>query len=73
MSEHEGKVVIVTGGAGHIGRAICEAFLSEGANVIACGRREPETPISTAGREAAFYCCDLRDPDQSQGLVDFAV
>lgn len=73
MSEHEGKVVIVTGGAGHIGRAICEAFLGEGANVIACGRREPETPISMAGREAAFYSCDLRDPDQSQGLVDFAV
>jgi NAD(P)-dependent dehydrogenase (short-subunit alcohol dehydrogenase family) len=30
MSELEGKVCLVTGGAGHIGRAICEALLSQG-------------------------------------------
>ena len=46
MSELKGKVCLVTGGAGHIGRAICEALLSHGAEVIAVGRREPATPIA---------------------------
>jgi NAD(P)-dependent dehydrogenase (short-subunit alcohol dehydrogenase family) len=41
MSELDGKVCLVSGGAGHIGRAICEALLSEGAQVVAVGRREP--------------------------------
>ena len=46
MSELKGKVCLVTGGAGHIGRAICEALLSHGAEVIAVGRREPAMPIA---------------------------
>ena len=44
MSDLSGKVCLVTGGAGHIGRAICESLLAEGAEVIAVGRREPATP-----------------------------
>ena len=62
----------MTGGAGHIGRAICESLLAEGAEVIAVGRREPTDPISSAeGREAMFYSADIRDSVASQALIDF--
>lgn len=72
MSDLSGKVCLVTGGAGHIGRAICESLLAEGAEVIAVGRREPTDPISSAeGREATFYSADIRDSVASQALIDF--
>lgn len=73
MLEFEGQRVIVTGGAGHIGRAICEAFLAAGAQVLACGRRQPEQPIVAAGREARFISADLRDADASQSVIDRAI
>ena len=71
MSDLSGKVCLVTGGAGHIGRAICESLLAEGAEVIAVGRREPADPIASQGREATFYSADIRDPAASQALIDF--
>ena len=65
MSEYKGKVVVVTGGAGHIGRAICDAFLAMAAHVVACGRREPDHPIGTGERKAEFFQADLRDAQAS--------
>jgi len=73
MRQYEGKVVLVTGGAGHIGRAICQGFLNEGAQVVACGRRSPEEPIGDGSEKAEFFSADLRDPDASKSLVDFAL
>jgi len=64
------QTVLVTGGAGHIGRAICEAFLAAGANVVACGRNAPEEPIGQNGRHAHFVAADIRDPQQSQRVID---
>ena len=40
--DFDGKVVIVTGGTKGIGRRICERFLELGADVLTCGRSEPE-------------------------------
>ncbi|MEY3006496.1 MAG: hypothetical protein RI942_838 [Pseudomonadota bacterium] len=73
MSDFSNKTVIVTGGAGYIGQAICEGFLAAGANVVACGRRTPAEPISINGREALFVAADIREVDQSQSVVDAAV
>lgn len=73
MPEYENKVVIVTGGGGNIGRAITRAYLQAGARVVICGRREPESPVSAGGREALFVQADIRDPEQSQRVVDAAV
>ena len=66
MSELKGKVCLVTGGAGHIGRAICETLLSHGAEVIAVGRREPATPIAHNENVATFLSADIRDATASQ-------
>ncbi|MBT4165352.1 MAG: SDR family oxidoreductase [Porticoccaceae bacterium] len=70
MSDYKGKSVIVTGGAGHIGRAISEAYLRAGANVIICGRRQPSQPVAIDGQSAIFVQADIRDPGQAQQVID---
>ena len=70
MQDFSGKTVLVTGGAGHIGRAICEHFLVAGANVVACGRRAPEQPIAADGLEAHFISADVRDHEASEQLIE---
>jgi len=42
----EGKVVLVTGAAGGIGRAVCDLFAREGATVFASDIASPTTPYS---------------------------
>lgn len=73
MQEFKDKVVIVTGGGGNIGRAITQAYLQAGAHVVICGRREPESPVMGGERQALFVQADIRDPEQSQRVVDVAV
>jgi NAD(P)-dependent dehydrogenase (short-subunit alcohol dehydrogenase family) len=67
-----GKVVIVTGGGKGVGRGITARFLESGADVVICGRSEPEKPIEAAGRQAAFTAADVRDVEQVQQVVRFA-
>ena len=64
-----GQVVIVTGGTKGIGRVICERFLELGADVLTCGRNEPDELPTAGGRTAAFFACDVRDPEQVDALV----
>lgn len=73
MTTLTGQVAIVTGGAGHIGRAIVTALMEAGAEVVYCGRRAPEQAIIAGGREAVFVSADIRDPEQSQKVIDEAV
>jgi NAD(P)-dependent dehydrogenase (short-subunit alcohol dehydrogenase family) len=63
------RVVVVTGGAKGIGRAIAERFLEEGANVVVCGRTEPTEAVGAA----VFVAADVREPDAAAKVVDFAV
>jgi len=58
-----GRVAIVTGGARGVGRGISERFLEAGAEVVICGRNEPEAPVRAGGREAAFVAADVRELD----------
>jgi NAD(P)-dependent dehydrogenase (short-subunit alcohol dehydrogenase family) len=67
-----GKVVIVTGGSKGVGRGITRRFLERGAQVVVCGRNEPEAPIEDAGRKAHFVACDVRDVEQIETVVAFA-
>ncbi|MCJ7670442.1 MAG: SDR family oxidoreductase [Acidimicrobiia bacterium] len=64
-----GKVVVVTGGARGIGRVIAETFLAAGADVMICGRNEPEQLPAADGRAAVFIAADVRDPEQVDALV----
>jgi len=66
-----GKAVIVTGGARGVGRGIAVRFLEAGADVVVCGRREPEGVPESGGRTAAFVAADVREVDQIQSVVAF--
>ncbi|MHB8669260.1 MAG: SDR family oxidoreductase [Acidimicrobiales bacterium] len=70
-----GRAVIVTGGTAGIGRAISEAFLRSGAEVMVCARREPppDQLPSAGGRKALFVAADVRDTDHVVALFDAAV
>lgn len=71
--DFSGKVVLVTGGGKGIGRGISESFLQAGAQVIICGRSEPEELPSSGKSVALFTPCDVRDYEQIEACVDFAV
>ena len=67
-----GKVVVVTGGAEGIGRALCERFAEEGAKTVVVADRNLEGADEVAkrlgGRSAR---CDVGREDDIVGLVDF--
>ena len=66
-----GRVVIVTGGARGVGRGISERFLEAGAEVVICGRNEPESPPQAGGRQAVFTPGDVREVEQIDAIVGF--
>lgn len=68
-----GQVAIVTGGTRGIGAGITRAFLHAGADVMVCGRSEPDELPEINGRTAVFVQSDVRDPEQAKALVAAAV
>jgi len=70
--DFSGKVVIVTGGSRGVGRGITTRFLEHGAEVVICGRSEPESLPEAGGRKAAFTAADVRDVEQVEAVVAFA-
>lgn len=67
--DHTGRAVLVTGGTKGIGRAVAEAFLAGGADVVVCGRSEPEELPSVGDRTAVFQAADVREPEEAIALV----
>ncbi len=70
-----GKVAMVTGAAGGIGRATAELFVASGAAVVLADidAERGEEVAGTLGESAAFKRADVADPEQVQALVDVAV
>ena len=80
MVEHDssldGRVALVTGGAGHIGSALVRALAAAGADVAVAynsGREAAEQLAAegrAAGRRTFAVRADLRDPNAAEALVD---
>lgn len=76
--EFTGKVALVTGGTGGIGRATAVAFARAGAKVVVTGRREAEGQETVAlakqaGGEAAFFRADVTSENDCRAMVDFTL
>jgi NAD(P)-dependent dehydrogenase (short-subunit alcohol dehydrogenase family) len=78
MSRFKGKVALVTGGTGGIGRATALAFAREGASVAITGRRDPEGRetcrlIAGAGGEGLFIQADVTRESDARLMVEATV
>ena len=74
----DGKVALVTGAGGGIGRAASLVFARSGASVLVSdvkddGGEETVALITAAGGKAAYCRCDVSDGDQVKTLVANAV
>lgn len=65
-----GKVVVITGGARGIGRAIAEAMIAAGAKVAIADLNGDMAQATAAQIGARGYACDVTREDQVVGLID---
>ena len=69
--ELAGKLVVVTGGANGIGRALCERFHAEGARKVVVVDLEESNARSVAqGIDGDAYGVDVRDESAIKAMVD---
>jgi meso-butanediol dehydrogenase/(S,S)-butanediol dehydrogenase/diacetyl reductase len=72
----DGKVAIITGGAGGIGKAAAKIFAAEGGRIILVdldGEALERTVDDIGLDQAAYVVADVTDPGQTQAYVAAAV
>ena len=67
------KTVLVTGGTRGLGFGIAKHYLAAGADVIVCGRQQPDALPTHDGKQALFFLADVRDAESSQKLINFCL
>ena len=78
MKDMQGKVALVTGAGGGIGRATAKLFAKQGAKVIVAdymaeAGEETVSQITADGGTASFISCDVSVPDQVAAMVQYTV
>lgn len=77
MQSFEGKIAIVTGAAGNLGRAVCRAFSGAGARVAMVDRNQAALDAARAelahGSASAAFAADLIDPQSVADMVERVV
>ncbi len=78
MSEFQGKVAVITGGGGGIGKAAAARLLAEGASVVLAGRRREvldaaRRELDPAGDRVAVLAGDAGSPGVAARLIAEAV
>ena len=68
------KVAVVTGGGSGIGRAICQAFVREGAAVVVVdqnseGAERVKGELVKAGGKASTFIGDVGKPETNRDMV----
>jgi citronellol/citronellal dehydrogenase len=71
----KGKVVLVSGASGGIGRAIAFLFARLGAHVALAGRNRDRldslaATLNARGLRTSVHVADIRDPDAANALID---
>ncbi|KAL6008383.1 hypothetical protein ACLOJK_033892 [Asimina triloba] len=74
----EGKVAIITGGAGGIGEATAHLFLAHGAKVVIADVQDELGQaickhLDYDDDHIAYFHCDVTDEDEVRSLIDFAI
>jgi len=75
MDKLEGKVAIITGGAGGIGKAAANVFISEGAEVIIMDLDEDsliKTCEEIGSNRISYFAGDVTKPDDNNSVVELA-
>jgi NAD(P)-dependent dehydrogenase (short-subunit alcohol dehydrogenase family) len=73
-----GRVAIITGGSGGLGRQMAEGLAEMGANLVLCARKKDRCEqaaleLKRLGVGIRALACDVKSQDQIQAVVDGTV